>query len=67
MLFEFMQSSYSLGKIQNLKEFRRPRTFWQENVVFHRRKISYFNFTYIFCIFLLVLTHFMALVSFYTP
>ena len=45
ILFEFMQSSYSLGKIQNLEEFRRPRTFWQGNVVFHRRKISYFNFT----------------------
>ena len=35
-------------------KLRWPKTFWRENLVFHWRKISYLNFTYIFSLFLLL-------------
>ena len=38
-------------KIENVD--RKPRTFWGKNYVFHRRKTSYFIFTYIFLLVLL--------------
>ena len=34
-----------------------PRTFWRERSVFHWRKISYLNFTYIFPLFLLFISY----------
>ena len=36
------------------RKCRMPRTFWRENLVFHWRKIWYFNFTYIFLLVLLL-------------
>ena len=35
---------------------RRPRTFWRKNLVFHWKKILYFNFTYIFLLVLLFIS-----------